>query len=213
MLSLRRICGRNKGCCWQPRKAGFFPRSVEAQNSWRQPALANIQASGRGLNGRIGYSEDTVAPTSRPVFVAIARLRGVPCPPIPPACSRAACRGRSRGRSWGSASPSPWSGWSSRRSGTAWPVSRFVCFLIGLVMAGTAVSLRLKTAGPAFEERMESAGVLAVARLHRPAGLPRRGQELGLPANSAGSTRRRIAGRRGAGPAADAVPDARRSAR
>ena len=40
---------------------------------------------------------------------------------------------------------------------------RFVCSLAGLITAGAAVSLRLKTAGQAFEERMESAGVLAVA--------------------------------------------------
>ena len=39
---------------------------------------------------------------------------------------------------------------------------RFVFFLVGLITAGVAVSLRLKTAGQAFEERLESAGVLAV---------------------------------------------------
>jgi hypothetical protein len=40
---------------------------------------------------------------------------------------------------------------------------RFVAFLVGLVLAGAGVSLRFKTAGQAFEERMETAGVLAVA--------------------------------------------------
>lgn len=40
---------------------------------------------------------------------------------------------------------------------------RFVCLLAGLITAGAAVSLRLKTVGQAFEERVESAGVLAVA--------------------------------------------------
>ena len=40
---------------------------------------------------------------------------------------------------------------------------RFTCFLAGLITAGVAVSLRLKTAGQAFDERVESAGVLAVA--------------------------------------------------
>ena len=39
----------------------------------------------------------------------------------------------------------------------------FVLYLIGLVLAGAGVSLHFKTAGQAFEERMETAGVLAVA--------------------------------------------------
>lgn len=40
---------------------------------------------------------------------------------------------------------------------------RFVPFLAGLILAGAGVSLRFKTAGQAFEERLETAGVLAVA--------------------------------------------------
>ncbi len=46
--------------------------------------------------------------------------------------------------------------------GDALAGARFICFLVGLLTAGVAVSMRLKTAGQAFEERMESAGVLAV---------------------------------------------------
>jgi hypothetical protein len=41
--------------------------------------------------------------------------------------------------------------------------ARFVCFLVGLITVGAAVSMRLRKAGQAFEERTESAGVLAVA--------------------------------------------------
>jgi hypothetical protein len=41
---------------------------------------------------------------------------------------------------------------------------RFVLFLVGLVTAGAAVSMRLRRAGwAAFEDRMETAGMLAVA--------------------------------------------------
>ena len=49
--------------------------------------------------------------------------------------------------------------------GDALAGARFVCFLVGLLTAGVAVSMRLKKAGQAFEERMESAGLLAVGAL------------------------------------------------
>ena len=47
--------------------------------------------------------------------------------------------------------------------GAALAPLRFVALLVGLITTGAAVSLRLRTAGQQFDERMESAGVLAVA--------------------------------------------------
>ena len=40
---------------------------------------------------------------------------------------------------------------------------RFLLFLAGLILTGAGVSLQFKTGGQAFEERMETAGVLALA--------------------------------------------------
>jgi hypothetical protein len=40
---------------------------------------------------------------------------------------------------------------------------RFVLFLAGLITTGAALNLRFRVAGPFFEERMETAGMLAVA--------------------------------------------------
>ncbi len=40
---------------------------------------------------------------------------------------------------------------------------RFVLFLVGLITVGAAVSMRFRVAGPFFDERMETAGMLAVA--------------------------------------------------
>ncbi len=46
---------------------------------------------------------------------------------------------------------------------TPWPLARLAIFGAGLVTAGLAVSRRFQTAGPALEERVESACLLALA--------------------------------------------------
>jgi hypothetical protein len=48
-------------------------------------------------------------------------------------------------------------------AGDALAPIRFVLFLAGLITAGAALSMRFRVAGPLFEERMETAGMLAVA--------------------------------------------------
>jgi hypothetical protein len=48
-------------------------------------------------------------------------------------------------------------------AGDALAPIRFVLFLAGLITAGAALSMRFRVAGAPFEERMETAGMLAVA--------------------------------------------------
>jgi hypothetical protein len=48
-------------------------------------------------------------------------------------------------------------------AGDALAPIRFVLFMAGLITVGAALSMRFRVAGPFFEERMETAGMLAVA--------------------------------------------------